>query len=57
LLNGFTSYSDYVPVNGLVAFRLKYLINPTSTSVTQSFEFETYDGTYMIESVIVGVTV
>lgn len=46
-----------MPVNGLVAFRLKYLINPSSSETTSSFQFETYDSTYLIETITSGITV
>jgi len=35
--NAYTTESDYVPVNGLVAFRLEFLTNPSTTTTTTSF--------------------
>jgi hypothetical protein len=52
LINGYQTTADYVPVNGVVAFRLKNLVNPSVPAATVSFHIETWDSSaYIIESI------
>lgn len=57
LSGGYPTITDSVPIAGLVAFRLKYLKNPSTSTSTASFQIMTYDDVYPIESITTGLTV
>lgn len=57
LKGGYPTVSDSVPIAGLVAFRLKYLKNPSSSTASSSFQITTYDSDYPIEQITTGLIV
>jgi hypothetical protein len=57
LYNGYPSLVDSVPSAGLIAFRLLYLKNPSTSIPTASFQIETYDSDYIIEKITTGLIV
>lgn len=57
LTGGFPTLSDSVPIQGLIAFTMKYLQNPSTNSPTTSFQIITYDDIYPIEQITTGLIV
>ena len=57
LYDGYPTVYESVPIAGLIAFRLQYLKNPSTSTPTASFEIETYDSDYIIEKITTGLIV
>lgn len=57
LTGGFPSLSDSVPVQGLVAFTMQNLQNPSTNTPTTSFQIITWDDIYQIEQITTGLIV